>query len=229
MKNKFKFKFLIFLFLIFITTKVYSQISDFQSWNSVAVEKEFNFGLTATITEEFRFEENMSKIDKYFTDAGLEYKITKFMDIGAAYRLVRDYKNSGDKIWKHRFDVNCMFDFKVKRLKFDYRIQYQNDNENLFSEDVSAISENNIRNRMRVKFDFKNCRINPYLSSEIFYQINKNSTSEFSKIRNSVGFGYEFLPQNNIDFYLMIETELNKLAHENYLILGLSYKYCFKK
>jgi hypothetical protein len=227
MRFKIKLQFSITLFLL-VSNFTFAQISDFQTWGNVSLEKEFKFDLKVSIAEEVRFCRNMSEIDEFFTEIGAEYKFTKFLKSGLSYRFIRNYTNSGLKRFDHRFDGNIKFDFSIKRFSFDYRIQYQTDNEDLFTENLSTAFQHTLRNRFRVHYNVNNIKLNPYFSTEFFYKIDPADISKFNKMRNSLGFEYELSKRDALDLYIMVESELNKETPEQVVVAGLSYKYKFK-
>jgi len=56
--------------------------SDLEMWNNIAISKKIGDRWKVSLEEEFRFTEDISRFDIFFTDLGLDYKINKHFSAG---------------------------------------------------------------------------------------------------------------------------------------------------
>ncbi len=222
------YKIILLFGLLFCFSNIKAQISDFQTWSTISLVKEFDFDLKLSLSEEFRLYENSTKIDEYFTELGIEYKLNKYFAFGGGYRYITNYTKKGNIKTENRFDAKVVFDFSIDRFSFDYRLKYQTDNENSTNDNVTKPFEHTLRNQLKISYNIKGIKLEPYILSDLYYSINLDDISEFSKLKNSLGLEYELSKKNSFDLFLMTERELNITDFERNLILGLGYKYKFK-
>jgi hypothetical protein len=50
---------------------------DFGMWNTISIEKKLNKKISVSIDEEFRLKENLSRINLFYTNLGVNYKFQK--------------------------------------------------------------------------------------------------------------------------------------------------------
>jgi len=219
---------IIFGLILIWSPKLKSQINDFQTWSNISLSKEFDSDIKISISEELRMYNNSSEIDEFFTELAVDYKVSKIFEFGLGYRFTRNFTSKGNKRFEQRFDANATFDFSVKRFDFEYRLKYQTNDEELFDQTSNKTFVSTLRNRAKISYNIKNIKLEPYISSDLFYTIDLKDISEFSKIRNAVGFEYEFSKHSSIDTFLMFEREFHKKTLQRVLVFGLTYKYKFK-
>jgi len=65
------------------------QQKDAGLWTSVNFEAKVVKKLTATISEEVRFNENITEVGAIFTDVGVEYKLNKHFQVALDYRYIK--------------------------------------------------------------------------------------------------------------------------------------------
>ncbi len=104
-------------------------VSDFELWTGLKVEKSFlEKKLDLALTQEFRFKDNATSINNYFTEFGGSYEIFHGFNLGLGYRFIRNktkkgYENHG------RVYADVSYKHKIDRFTLAYRFRYQNQNE----------------------------------------------------------------------------------------------------
>lgn len=118
---------------------------DFGLWTELSVEKSFNKKFSVSGGFDFRAEENVTRASRYAVNVGADYKLAKFLKIGAGYvymynrsaaELKVDYKKDGTTMngydydhayWRHRHRVFAEVTGKVDvgRFTFSLRERYQ--------------------------------------------------------------------------------------------------------
>ena len=65
-------------------------VSDLEQWTSIGISKKINDHWKLSLDQEFRFSNDISQFDTYFTDLGIDYKINKHFSVGANYRFYQN-------------------------------------------------------------------------------------------------------------------------------------------
>ena len=98
---KFFFPFLIVF--SFACSHAFSQdYSDAGMWNTFNIEKEINSKITFLFTEECRIKENFSRLNLFYTNLGLEYKVAKNFKAALVYRWIDKYQDDNTFSYRHR-------------------------------------------------------------------------------------------------------------------------------
>jgi len=203
---------LLFLLPFFISAQV---ISDAQQWTNFSVNKKIN-DFEFSLGEEFRFDENITHLGKFFTEVGAEYKIKKGLYIGANYRFIRenDYETSNYNL-AHRIDIGVGYKLKLSKLKLDFKTKFQV---------KSSLPEENSPtfNRTKVTTNYSiNEKLTPFVSYEVFYQFNDQHI--INKTRLSIGTKWAINDENSLKLYYLFDNKFNvkKLKYNH--IFGVSY------
>ncbi|MCK4992786.1 MAG: DUF2490 domain-containing protein [Bacteroidales bacterium] len=197
------------------------RIRDFESWNAIAIEKElFDGKLKLGFTQELRLDENSAHINNYFTSLNADYNLNKHLEFGLEYRYIRDNKDEKGYQNGHRVHLDTKYGHKIDRLKLDYRIRLQHRKNLPYGEKENPEMMNKIRLRGKAKYDFRNWKIDPWFSAELFYT-SENYTvnyiesidelkqvSGFETIRFTIGSAYNIKKVGKIGIYYRIEQEI---------------------
>jgi Protein of unknown function (DUF2490) len=190
-------------------------VSDAKLWTGVSVSKKYN-DFTFSLGEEVRFDENMSHIDKVFTEIEVDYKIIKGLYAGFAYRFARDndYETTNYDM-KRRIGLSLTYKHKYENFRFSFRTKYQR---------KSALPyENNptfSRNKLVVKYKMEN-KLSPFISYEFYYQFNDERV--INRARFSFGSSYKINKSNAIKLFYMYENKFNTKNLKHNHVYGISY------
>lgn len=203
----------------------YSQATDLGLWAGAGVEKKINKSLSVNLNTQFRFTDNISVLRAYLGEVGVSYKLTKRWEVSGYYRYIgRRKKNDAKTGYEyrpyHRFYADIAYDRKIWKLKFDYRLRYQNQ----FKDDNETGLENDssyLRNKFGLSYPNKS-RFTPYVSTDLFYQLGTG----FDQMRNKAGVEIEITKNSKIDLSGFTDYQLQG-SQENRLLLGVAYKVKF--
>ena len=100
-------------------------VSDAKLWTGVSVSKSIN-DFEFSFSEELRFDENISHVDKVFSELGVKYKIVKGLSASINYRFNRDndYETKNYDI-RHRIDIGLTYKYKLDKFRFSFRTKIQ--------------------------------------------------------------------------------------------------------
>jgi len=226
------------LFALMISTLVNAQdsivTSDFEAWAGITVQKSFlDKKLDLSLTQEFRFDDNSSHLDNYFTQLGGRYEIIDGLKIGGAYRFIRNNRNSGYRN-EHRFNADVSYKHQVNQFTLNYRFRYTNHNLIGVTRSEGDYATHKYRLRIKVKYNIKNWKLDPYLSIEGFLAQETNefnyveSITEtnkvvgFEKLRYTLGTSYKFAKFFEIGAFYRIEQGFKSYPN-NYNLSTIYY------
>jgi len=198
------------------------RISDFESWNEIGLEKRMlNKKLKLNFALEMRLDENASHINNYFTNLGISYKLHDQVVIGLGYRYIKDNKDEDGYQNIHRLNLDLRYNHKVERLKLGYKIRLQHKKEMPYHDVNRSDLTDKVRFRGKAEYDFRNWKLDPYISGEMFYSREKfivkyiesidelQEISGFEKLRVTVGTSYNIKKVGEIGIYYRIEQEFS--------------------
>lgn len=228
MKNKIKFTSLILIvFSTFISFAQEEDLNDWESWNAVGLKYKLNKKWSFELEENLRLKENISEIDKYFTQLGASYKINKHFKVGAAARYISENDNTG-KVQGYenyfRYHLEVIYDHKINDFSFEYRLRYQNKNEL----GVDDYANQHLRLKAAITYNIPHWKLDPEISAEIFNHIENGDDDGFDRYRLTIGSTYDMKDYGKIKFYYRYKKQLNEEFPETKNIIGLKYTYTIK-
>lgn len=209
--------------ILFVTNSSLAQdsivTSDFELWSGISLEKSFfEKKLELALSEEFRFDENSTHLNKYFTELGVTYEMIKGLRFGIGYRFIRNDKKAG-YVNEQRIFAQLGYKHKIDRFTLDYRFQFQNEDQiGLKREEGDEVTQK-YRLRLKASYNIKNWKLDPYISAEGFftqqsYLYNYIETIDefgkyrgFEKMRFTIGTSYKIKKYLKIGAYYRIERE----------------------
>lgn len=220
--------FLTMLFLFPFILK--GQDNQLRTWTSIGIEKPIgNWNIGSEF--ELRQFDFYGKPQRTSLEIGPSYKISKRLDIGAAYKIMRSYDEKYDDYQtRHRFDIGLQGDIKIGRFefalreRFDYTTKDESDRIKANGEiDTYRINPDiRWRNRLRIRYDIPNSKIEPAVSAESFYQLNNPDGNNFENIRYTLSIGYNITKQHEIVLFGLLNDEFDE-TEQDYQVFGISY------
>ncbi|MDF1673275.1 MAG: DUF2490 domain-containing protein [Vicingaceae bacterium] len=205
----------IVVILLSITNLGNAQIvSDARLWTAISINKEFD-KFELSFNEEFRLDENMSHIDKVFSELGASYKILKGFDVSFNYRFSRenDYE-TGNYDLNSRIDLGLSYKHKINDFRISNRLKYQTETANPYENNPTYL-----RNKLTTSYKLND--IAPFISYEFFYQFNEESV--INRTRISIGSKYKLNKNNSIKMFYIFEDKFNTTRLKHSHIYGINY------
>jgi len=201
-----------------------AQLKDAGLWTSVSLEVKVAKKLAAGISQEFRFNENISELGAAFTDLGLGYKINKHFQVSANYRFIQRRRLDDYYSFRHRFYVDIKYSRKVKPFEFSWRGRFQDQYSDIGRADDGGVPEYYLRNKLSAKLDTDK-DYTPYISIELFSLLNYPRNNPIDAMRSTAGIEYAFTKHHKIDLYYMIQKDLNIGRPRTDFVIGIGYSY----
>lgn len=219
------------LLIVIITNFGYSQNSDLANWTTIGLEYKLNKKWSFGIEEQLRIKEDISTIDEYFTQLNAEYSISKKFTLGAGLRYIKENDTDGNiqGYENHfRFNVDASYKHKINDFTLKYRLRYQNKNELGVSNSDGDYANQHLRFKTAIEYNFKNWKLDPKFSAEIFNHFEEGEKNGFDKYRLTLGTDYKLKNAGTINLFYSIEKELNESIPKTTNIIGLKYTYTIK-
>jgi hypothetical protein len=225
-----RYSILLFFPILVISADISAQdtkvVSDFRFDGSVGIEKEFFNRLEIGFESIIKLEKNASIIDEIDFDLDVKYKLFDFLILGIGYRFAENKRKSGQFEVNQRLSTQAEFKLKVDRFALEYRIRYQNVDDDFILYDEVSPPEQILRNKLEVSYNINNCKLSPFLYSELFG--NLKSTDNFAfKIKYALGGKYSLGKYGKVKAFYRIIRELNNRNPYTYYNLSIGYVYDF--
>lgn len=216
--------FINFLIGLLYSSPLKGQEKDAGLWTSVSFEFKVVKKLTSTISQEVRFNENVSEAGTIFTDAGLAYKLNKHFQVSVSYRFISKRTVEDYYSLRHRIYVDIKYEKKIKPFQIQLRSRLQDQYADIGRASDGGIPEYYLRNKLSLNWDL-NKPYTPYISIELFSPLNYPRYSAFDNIRTTAGVEYEFSKHHKIDIFYMIQKDVEVSKPKADFVLGLGYYY----
>ena len=221
-----------FFSLIVFKNNVSGQVvyPDAGSWNTFNIEFKFNKKLTGLFTEECRFKENFSRLNLFYTNLGIEYKISDFVKTALVYRFIEKYQDDNSFSFRHRIMFDLTLKKKFGKIGVSYRQRIQAEERDIYSSNDGYIPEWYSRNKFTFKYDTDK-RYTPYVAIELRYQFRNprewESDKTWHRRRYSLGVDYKINKKSTFGLYYLIQHEFNVALPQELYIVGLEYSIAF--
>jgi len=205
--------------------------TDWGAWSTIGLEYKLDKKWTFSLEEQLRLKEDISVIDEYFTQFNTSYKLFKNFKLAGGLRYIRENDNKGNiqGYENHfRFNIDASYKHELNNFKFGYRLRYQNKNELGVTKEEGDYANQNIRLKGSITYNFKNWKLDPKFSAELFNHFQKEDDNGFSKYRLTFGSDYKIKNFGEISVFYRFEKELNVDLPDVTNIVGLKYIYTIK-
>jgi len=220
-----RYKVIFLIISVFTPFMVFSKTSP-SYWTELEFSKKIFKNLKLEFNPELRLLNNF-KMDAYILEGGLSYKLHKYITIAGYYRYEDswDYKKKTGKYKGQVKTSRIAFDAKsgatFRRFDCQFRLRYTNspDFDDSSDDDEAAF----LRYRAKIGYNIKHCKLFPYVSSEIFHDLD---AKEISKIRYTAGINYPFYKRNEVGVFYRLQ-DFHEAGKSSLSIIGLGYGFKF--
>lgn len=204
----------------------YKVISDFRLNTELEIEKSIAERWKLSFETTVKLEKDATLLDEIDFDLYADFKVFKFLNLGAGYRVAVNQKSDRSFALKHRFLADINIDKRIKRFELEYRIRYQNVDDDFFLYQEGNAPSNILRNRFLCRYDIRKSKITPYVFSELYGRLESYQPFPL-KIKTGAGIRYNLKKYGLLKLYYRIDRELVVHVPYTYYTLGLGYSYDF--
>jgi len=213
------------LAFIFFISNATAQQNDFGVWAGVSLKHKFSQRFSATLEEQIRLNQNAMAIAQYFTDASLEYSLSKKFKFAFGYRFINNFQQTYYSK-RHRMYADLSYKTKFEKFQFILRTRLQEQQKDIHSSEVGYIPDWYSRNKLTAKLDLTK-KYMPYASAEMMYLIKApNATVNYiEKWRYTIGVEYEFNREHSLDIYYLIQRD--RMINDPITLYAVSIGYAY--
>lgn len=215
----------ILLFILIPATGI-SQDKDFGIWYSVNAELKLVKKLELDISPNVRTFRNASKIEEAFIDAGLTYKVMKYLSLSASYRITENLEDDNSYYPQHKFFFDIKGSFSIGDLSLSGRIRYQRRYKTYIEDEEDEIPDSHIRLRLKASYDIPSFKFNPYISAELFCPVFKEYDRLADKKRFMAGVEYNLNKKHSFGLEYVFQRDYRPdLFDENIISINYNLKF----
>ncbi len=209
---------LIILVVLLIPVTCISQDKDFGIWYSVNAELKLVKKLELDISPNVRTFHNGSKIEEAFVDAGLTYKIVKYLSLSASYRITENLEDDNSYHPQHKLFFDIKGSYSPGDLSLSGRIRYQRRYKTYIEDEEDEIPDSHARIKLKAQYDIPSFKFNPFISTELFFPMFKDVGSTIDKKRFMAGFEYSFSKKHSIEAGYLFQRDYHPDLSDKHII-----------
>ncbi|MBN1821241.1 MAG: DUF2490 domain-containing protein [Prolixibacteraceae bacterium] len=187
-----------------------------QTWIETEISKEIINNLELSVSPQLRFRKSFD-LKEYFFDTSIEYKFSRYFQLGAGYRLGNSITKKNNTKSFGRFNVDFKTSVKWHNFQPKFRLRYSNAGD--FGDEENE-PVNYLRYKPELEFSIKKLKAQPYVTCEWYHNLD---TNKIAKFRFETGAMFKISKKHWIGGYY----RLNKYLHDDKNsvgIFGISYK-----
>ncbi len=194
-------------------------------WTNVSFRLKMSKKVSATFTQQIRFDENISRHYLVAPELTLRYKLMDWWHLEGGYRYEYERNNDGFFQDRYRIFTNTRFLTKFKPVALEFRLQWQKKFRQ--EKDDGTMTRHILRARVKAKLR-KIPVVSPYTSVEMFQRLDgldKDITAgTIQKLRFGLGVEWEHGPvEINARYYLSLPTDDPQDPTNHILSLGVRF------
>ena len=216
---------LLVFFSFVITIPAFSQ-HDFMVWTEIGAKGKIikKMSWAADLTTRF----GGAGIETFFPQAGIEYKVKKWLIPSIEYRFIVDKNKYGNYKSSNRLNFNIELEKSVKRLDMSLRVRYQYAFNRISGEAYDADFDQAFRFKPGFELDLKNTIFKPGVSAEFFYDPNYGPNGPgFTKVRLAAGVKLDLDSPHGISFKYQLDKKFHDYSADLRHVIAIGYKYKF--
>lgn len=208
-----------------ITASSFGQNDEFMVWSKAGVRGDIVKNLNWMFELNGRFDD--AGLATLFPQAGVEYKVAKWIKPSLEYRFLIDKNKYGNFKSSHRLNANVNFKGKIERFSLGARVRYQYAFEQFGApQSYDSDFDQAIRLKPSISYNIRKSMFSPAASAEFFYNpVIGFEGRQFTKMRIAVGTKIE--PKGPHSFAVKYQVDKKFHNYEDGLrhIVAFSYEY----
>ncbi len=167
-----------------------------------------------------RTQDDSVEAGRIMTELGSRLRLTRFFELGPAYRFIFQNQEDGDLRLRHRFQLDAHLELMEEPVELSARTRYQH--RRRVSDPKGGRPTNALRQRLQLAWPTKTA-LEPFGSAELFMPFANADGTYFEKMRFELGCVVEFDPYQ---FEVSYKVETPIAENEPFLhIASLSYRH----
>lgn len=210
-------------------TKAQDVVEDFGFWGFVSYGKDISKKWDVSIEQEVRLQYNATQLARTFTNIGIDYKVEKWLHLGANYRFIIDRRLSGVYAIRHRVTADAVLKKQLRRFTFAYRARLQWEVKGYnYSDRYGFAPTWDFRNRFKTTFQLS--RIwKPFVAADLRLLITDPNkpyiTWAVDRMRLFVGTEYHMGNNRVLEFFFMTSQQVQVIAPVRIFAVGIGFNF----
>lgn len=203
-----------------------AQVNDAGLWLTIKIEKKITPDFSLLLSEEVRFDENITELGTFYTEIGADYDIRKWMRASLSYRFKNRKMISNQYGTSHAWFADLMFKKKFKPVIVQFRTRVKGEYKQTLTDEDDKVHEYYSRNKLTVKLDL-DAKLVPFIFSELYVPLNYKKGLMIDKVKYCAGTEYKFNRRHSVELYYLIQKKYNVKVPETDFVIGAAYNLCF--
>ncbi len=212
--------------LLWFAVLVNAQVNDAGLWTEIDFTKKLNQSFSVRLSNELRLNENLSEPGTINNELGFIYRFNKKYRISATYRFANKRLIDNSYSQRHRFYVDITASETVKPLQLVFRARFQQQFKDICCSEYGLIPDYYARAKFSLKWRVSH-HIEPFVSSELFFPLNKLQNRNIDEYRITGGIEYTFNLRHSVEVFYMYNREFGRRRIYDSYIAGIAYHYNF--
>ena len=198
-----------------------------EGWGIAEVSIKATKKISIDVSEHVRYKYDVSTLDNYFTQVGVNFELFKDLKIGTKARFITENDSEGNVqgLESHfRYQGEVSYKHDIGKIGINYRLRYQNKNELGFSD----IPNEYIRFRMGLNHKIKSIKSALKIEGELFNQFKKgNEDNGLNRYRLTMKLEHRLKGDNEIGIFYRIQEDIDRIDPISREILGFKFAHKF--
>ena len=224
MKSELK-RVLLLLFLLPVSGYLWPQEKDAGLWLAAEGTVQVRQRSFILLNTEVRMHENMTEAGTFLAETGFGHDFGKGWRIAAYYRFIARQQLDRSYHYRHRYYSDLRYRYRTGKTDWIARARVQ---QQLRHEELLYQGNTDDRTYLRLKGTFR-YRINrtwrPYVGAEFYFPLTISGIHQMDKMRFSAGTLYRINRVHTLNFYYMIQHQVNVINPETDYIVGIGYEF----
>lgn len=204
----------------------FSQEIDFGIWYRASAEFTVINKLEIGLSTSFRTFDNASNLEEAFLEGEVSYKLNDYFATAASYRITENIENDDSYHLQHKWFVGVKGTLPVGDLALTGRAMFQQRYKTYIEDENDKLPASHGRFRLKAIYDIPSFPLSPYIFSEIFCPMFKDSDRVIDKKRVAAGIELNITKNHLFDAeYIFQRDYFPDLSDKN--ILSFSYTFKF--
>lgn len=213
---------LILLLVLVSKVSMAQRFNDNEMWLWIQGNKGISKKLSVGLQYQMRLDNNLSTFKWSYYYFNIDYKLSPKINS----QFVFQFGDSYDKILYSTFFA-LSTKKKFNNFTISYRTAFQHEQNSLlyqYSREMKSIPINEWRNRITCKYSI-NSKTKIYLFAEPYIDF-ETAGMRISKVRNSLGFEYEFIKNNFLNPFVLYQPDVTVTGRPSIEeVLGITYEF----
>lgn len=202
-----------------------AQESDLNLWSSLAIKYDWSAKTRLVLSEEFRIQDNLSRLEQNNTEIGLNQELSKRWEGGLYYRFIYETDPKRSYSLGHRAWIQLEYLLIDQDLELSIRTRLQTTFTDYYSSADGRIPEWYNRNKISCSYKPKKANWIPGAGFEFWYGVGGNAKRFLDKYRANIGLEYRQNKHLRWEVSYSLQQQLQVANRATDHILGINCTY----